>query len=173
MVKLVRHRPTKGAVNGYAEPKAHAPHLYSTPRRHTTRSFPEVSDHQPTDDRRSWAVLEGRRFRLSRANTRHSSLSTESASSGLSIGMSRTGVSDRAVGPRRDGSLRQRARARAHEAAGQSPACATLGVESIYERLGCSYDDANATFSLQESSGVHASRSIGRPPCADQRSNET
>ena len=30
MVPLARHRQTKEAVNGYAEPKAPAPHLYST-----------------------------------------------------------------------------------------------------------------------------------------------
>ena len=31
MVQLVRHRPTKGVANRYAEPNAIAPHLYSTP----------------------------------------------------------------------------------------------------------------------------------------------
>ena len=34
-----------------------------------------VSDHQPSDDRRSWAVLRGRRFRLSLVNTHRSSFS--------------------------------------------------------------------------------------------------
>ena len=81
MAWLVGHREPKGAeteMPRLSPPRQSStlPIVLKTPFQHTATSFLGVSVHQPSDDRRSWAVLRGRSFCTSTPNTRCSSFST-------------------------------------------------------------------------------------------------